>query len=84
MTKLLCKGQHWRIENNQLLLDTPAGQESLKNMVACLEKEIRNRIFEEICALDFTQNRKKVMKYGIENALLQVQDICATVAKGQS
>jgi hypothetical protein len=34
-------------------------------------------IYEEICALDFTQNRKQIMKHGIENALLAVQDACA-------
>lgn len=84
MTKLFCKGQHWNIENGQLLLDTPEGQQAVRNMVKVLEAQIRNSIYEEIVELDFTQNRKQIMKYGIENALLSVQDACAkAVMKGQ-
>ena len=82
--KIICKGNHWKVENNQLLLDTPEGQQTVRNMVAVLEAEIRNKVYEEIIALDFTQNRKQIMKYGIENALLSVQDACAKVVmKGQ-
>lgn len=82
MTKLFCKGQHWTIDNGQLLLDTPDGQLAVRNMVKVLEAEIRNRVYDEICALDFAQNRKQIMKYGIENALLSVQDACAKTAMG--
>lgn len=82
MTKLFCKGNHWEIKNGQLILDTPDGQQTVKNMVKILEVQIRDAIYEEICALDFTQNRKQIMKYGIENALLNVQDMCAKVAIG--
>jgi hypothetical protein len=83
--KLICKGNHWEIKDGQLILDTPDGQQTVKNMVSVLESQIRNTIYEEIIALDFTQNRKQIMKYGIENALLTVQDACAKVImKGQS
>lgn len=80
--KIICKGNHWKIKNGQLILDTPEGQQTVKNMVKVLEAQIRHTIYEEICALDFTQNRKQIMKYGIENALLNVQDLCAKVAMG--
>lgn len=82
MSKIFCKGNHWEIKNGQLILDTPEGQQTVKNMVKVLEVQIRDAIYEEICALDFTQNRKQIMKYGIENALLHVQDVCAKVAIG--
>lgn len=83
--KVLCKGNHWSIKDNQLILDTPEGQQTVKNMVKILEAQIRDAIYDEICAIDFTQDRKQIMKYGIENALLHVQDACAQVVmKGQS
>ena len=80
--KIICNGNHWAIKNKQLHLDTPEGQEAVKAMIKVLEKEIRNSVYEEICAIDLTTDRKRVMKNGIENALLTVQDLCAKVALG--
>jgi len=81
--KLICNEQHWRIKDKQLLLDTPEGQDAVKAMVKILESQIRQRIYDEICALDLTTDRKRVIKNGIENALLTVQDVCAKVALGE-
>jgi hypothetical protein len=81
--KLICNQQHWRIKDKQLLLDTPEGQDAVKAMVKILESQIRQRIYDEICAIDLTTDRKRVMKNGIENALLTVQDLCAKVALGE-
>ena len=80
--KLGCKDNHWKIKGGQLVLDTPEGQESVKNMVQVLEAQIRGRIYDEICAIDFTSNRKQIMSNGLENSLLVVQDICAQIALG--
>lgn len=80
--KLVCKENHWQIKDGQLLLDTPEGQESVKNMVRVLEAQIRGRIYDEICAIDLTTNRTQIMKNGLENSLLTVQDLCAQVALG--
>jgi len=80
--KVICKENHWQIKDNQLLLDTPNGQEAVKSMVQVLEKQIRQRIYDEICAIDFTADRKRIVKNGIENALLTVQDLCAKVVLG--
>lgn len=77
--KILCNNQHWEIKNGQLVLDTPDGQQAVKSMVQVLEKEIRNRIYEEICAIDLTANRSQIMKNGLENSLLTVQDLIAKV-----
>jgi len=81
--KLICNQQHWRIKDKQLHLDTPEGQDAVKAMVKILESQIRQRIYDEICAIDLTTDRKRVMKNGIENALLTVQDLCAKVALGE-
>lgn len=80
--RLGCKENHWKIKEGQLILDTPQGQEAVKDMVRVLEAQIRGRIYDEICAIDLTSDRKRVMKNGLENALLAVQDICAQVALG--
>jgi hypothetical protein len=82
MMKIICKDNHWKIKDGQLILDTPEGQDTVKVMVHILEAQIRGRIYDEICAVDFTSDRKRVMKNGLENALLAVQDICANVALG--
>lgn len=80
--KIICKDNHWKVKDGQLILDTPEGQESVKNMVKVLEAQIRGIIYDEICAVDFTANRKQIMSNGLENSLLVVQDICAQIALG--
>jgi hypothetical protein len=82
MMKIICKDNHWKVKDGQLILDTPEGQESVKNMVKVLEAQIRGIIYDEICAVDFTANRKQIMSNGLENSLLVVQDICAQIALG--
>lgn len=80
--KLGCKDNHWKIKDGQLVLDTPDGQESVKAMVKVLEAQIRGQIYDQICAIDLTSNRKQIIKNGLENSLLVVQDLCAQIALG--
>lgn len=80
--KLACKENHWKIKDGQLILDTPEGQETVKDMVRILEAQIRGRIYDEICAIDLTTNRSQIVKNGLENSLLTVQDLCAQIALG--
>jgi hypothetical protein len=82
--KLVCKGQHWEIKDGQLLLDTPEGQEAVRTMVKVLERQIRVQIHAEICDLNLTDNRSQIVKNGLENSLLTVQDLCARVALGDT
>jgi hypothetical protein len=82
MMKLGCKENHWKIKDGQLILDTPQGQDTIKSMIRVLEAQIRGRIYNEICAVDLTANRKQIVKNGLENSLLTVQDICAQIALG--
>jgi len=80
--KVICKENHWSIKDGQVILDTPEGQEAARKMIKELEKVIRTQIHNEIAELTFTDNRKQIMKHGLENCLLMVQDICAKVALG--
>ena len=86
--KLICKHkQHWEINNGKLILGADTDEflaEQLTLMTARLEAEIRLDIYEQICAIDFTNNRKLIVKSGIENVALQVQDICAQIAIGET
>lgn len=85
--KVFCKAkQHWEIVDGKLVLGAESNEilaTLLMKMTARLEAEIRTSIYDEIIALDFEKDRKKIVKYGIENAALQVQDICATIALGK-
>ena len=56
--------------------------EQLTKMTARLEAEIRLEIYQQICAVDFLRDKKAIVKSGIENVALQVQDICAQIALG--
>ena len=82
--KVICKDNHWKIKDGQLVLDTPEGQEAVKSMVKVLEREIRLQIYYEICAYPFTDNRKEIMKHGLENSLLMAQNLCAKIALGEN
>lgn len=85
--KLFCKtSQHWEINNGKLILGAKTDEflaEQLAKMTARLEAEIRLDIYEQICALNLTDDRKSIVKKGIENVALQVQDICARIALGE-
>jgi hypothetical protein len=85
--KILCKHkQHWEINNGKLILGADTDEylaNQLMLMTARLEAEIRLDIYEKICAIDFTNDRKMIVKSGIENVALQVQDICAQIALGE-
>jgi len=40
-------------------------------------------IYDQICALDLVKDRKRLVKLGIENVALIVQDACAQIAIGE-
>ena len=84
--KLFCTGKHWDIVQGKLVLgakNDEALNELLLKMTAKLEAEIRLDIYDRICAINFGTNRKLIVKSGIENVALQVQDICAQIALGE-
>jgi hypothetical protein len=86
--KIFCRNkQHWEINNGKLILGADTDEflaDQLARMTARLEAEIRLDIYDQICAIDFTTNRKVIVKSGIENVALQVQDMCAQIALGET
>ena len=80
--KVICKENHWSIKDGQVILDTPEGQDSVRKMIKELKRVIRTQIHNEIADIKFTDNRQQIMKHGLENCLLMVQDICAKIALG--
>jgi len=81
--KIICKEQHWSVKDGQLILNTPEGQELAKKVITTLEAQIRLNIYEKICAMPLTTNRKQLVKLGIDNVALMVQDACAQIALGE-
>ena len=53
-------------------------------MTIRIEAEIRLDIYDKICSLPLTTNRKQLVKLGIENVALMVQDACAQIALGEN
>lgn len=88
--KLFCKeDNHWAIVNGQLRLKTAEGRdlETPRKMIKVLEAQIRLKIYEDICDLKLTDNRKLMMKYtkgNLDNLMLAVQAMCADVALGEN
>ena len=85
--KLFCKAkQHWEITDGKLILGAESDEYlavQLAKMTARLEAEIRLEIYDQICALDLVKDRKRLVKLGIENVALIVQDACAQIAIGE-
>jgi len=84
--KLFCRDQlHWGVQDGKLVLKAPTDEklaEMVSRITARLEAEIRLEVYEQICAVDFVHDKKAIVKSGIENVALQVQDICAQIALG--
>lgn len=85
--KILCKENHWTVKDGQLLLDTPTGKdvERSRRVVEVLKAQVRLEIYEAICDLKLSGNRKDLMKQSggnLDNLALAVQALCADVALG--
>jgi len=79
--------QHWEIKDGKLILGAKNDEflaQQLTKMTVRLEAEIRLDIYEKICSLSLTTNRKQLVKLGIENVALMVQDACAQIALGET
>jgi hypothetical protein len=81
--KLVCNGQHWKIKDRQLVLDTPEGQEAVQRVMAVLEAKIRLEIYEQICDMKLLDDRKTIVKAGVDNVALTVQALIADKVLGK-
>ena len=77
MTKIFCNNQHWKIKDKQLILDTPEGQDAVQRVMAVLEAKIRLEIYEQICDMKLLDDRKAIIKAGVDNVALTVQALIA-------
>ena len=75
----LCRGNHWKVINGQVILDTPWGRDEAKakEIVDVLDKQVRYQARAEICAVPLLDDRKRLVKMGLDNALLATQNLLA-------
>jgi len=82
-----CNGKHWFVVEGKLMLTTESEEEKelAKQVIKVLDQQIRERIYEEICAWEPLKNRSQIMKVSgsLDGALLGVQAICADIALGK-
>lgn len=82
-----CEENHWFVQDGQLMLSTPteAQQELAKQVIKVLEKQIRQRIAEDITNWKPLENRAQIIKVAgsLDAALVGVQAICADIAMGK-
>jgi len=83
MTKIFCNNQHWKIKDKQLILDTPEGQDAVQRVMAVLEAKIRLEIYEQICDMKLLDDRKAIIKAGVDNVALTVQALIADKVLGK-
>jgi predicted component of type VI protein secretion system len=83
MPKLICKQTHIVLKDGKIDIDSKETRESFHEIIRELERQLRIQIHDEIAALKLTENRKQIIKNGIDNTALTVQDICAQVALGK-
>jgi len=82
--KILCKENHWKVIDGKLILDTPTDDQTevTMRMVAALEARVRLDIYNEICNMKLMDNRKAIVKAGIDNVALSVQALIADKVLG--
>ena len=83
MAKLICKQTHIVFKDGKIDVDSKINKDSFREIIKELERMLRVQIHNEIAALKLTENRKQIVKNGIDNTALTVQDICAQVALGK-
>lgn len=85
--KSSCSGKHWLVVEGKLLLttETEEEQELAKQVIKVLDQQIRQQIYNDICAWEPLKNRRQIMKIvgSLDAALLGVQAICADIALGK-
>lgn len=85
--KSKCSGKHWFVTEGKLFLatETEEEQELAKQVIKVLDQQIRQQIYNDICAWEPLRNRKQIMKISgsLDGALLGVQAICADIALGK-
>lgn len=79
MMRLFCRNDHYKIVGGQIFLTSKSKRQRAlaHKMIDTLEKQIRQQVFVDICEMKLLDNRKAIVKHGIDNAVLMTQDLCA-------
>lgn len=77
-----CTETHVRFKDGKLDLQDDETKSTMLTLIDQLERMIRVQIHNEICDIKLTENRTQIVKNGIDNVALTVQDLCAKVALG--
>ena len=83
MAKLICKQTHIVFKDGKIDVDSKENKDTFREVIRELERMLRVQIHNEIADLKLTENRAQIVKNGIDNTALTVQDICAKVALGK-
>lgn len=74
-------------EDNIITVNSEKEKEEISQILEIWKQSIENAvrldIYDKICFLNLTENRAQIVKNGIENTALTVQDICARIALGK-
>lgn len=82
--KIICNETHVRFKDGKLDLQDDETKGTMLMLMNQLERMIRVQIHNEICDLKFSDNRAQLVKHGLENVALVVQDLCAKQALGNA
>ena len=80
--RLFCRNDHYKIVGGQIFLTSKSKRQKAlaHKMIDTLDRQIRQQVFADICAMKLLENRKAIVKLGIDNAVLTTQDLCARAA----
>lgn len=76
----LCKKNHFEVVDGLIKFESEIDEKVIQLWKRTIEDAVRLDIYEKICSLPLTENRAQIVKNGIENTALTVQDMCAQIA----
>ena len=79
----ICKKNHFKVTDGKISFESEVDEKIVALWKRIIEDAVRLDIYEKICNLQLTENRAQIVKNGIENTALTVQDICAQIALGK-
>ena len=82
MVKIICNETHVRFKDGKLDLQDDETKQTMLMLMNQLERMIRVQVHNEIADLKLLEDRKLIVKHGVDNVALQVQDLCARIALG--
>lgn len=79
---MFCKKNHFEVKDGKISFETEIDESVVQLWKKTIEHAVRLDIYDRICNLKLTENRAQIVKNGIDNTALTVQDMCAKIALG--